>query len=70
MTPFVVASLDVVIVKPYSQHIWITVTTLLSTQTSVAENLVSAVCRITVYGVLEYLASDMTEAEILEDFPD
>ena len=25
--------------------------------------------RITVYEVLEYLASDMTEAEILEDFP-
>ena len=26
--------------------------------------------RITVYEVLEYLASDMTEAEILVDFPD
>ena len=26
--------------------------------------------RITVYEVLEYLASDMTETEILEDFPD
>lgn len=26
--------------------------------------------RITVYEVLEYLASDMTEAEILHDFPD
>ncbi len=26
--------------------------------------------RITVYEVLEYLASDMTEAEILDDFPD
>ncbi len=26
--------------------------------------------RITVYEVLEYLASKMTEAEILEDFPD
>lgn len=26
--------------------------------------------RITVYEVLEYLASDMTEEEILEDFPD
>ena len=26
--------------------------------------------RITVYDVLEYLASGMTEAEILEDFPD
>ena len=26
--------------------------------------------RITVYEVLEYLASNMTEAEILEDFPD
>ena len=26
--------------------------------------------RITVYEVLEYLASEMTEAEILEDFPD
>jgi len=26
--------------------------------------------RITVYEVLEYLASDMTEAEILADFPD
>jgi uncharacterized protein (DUF433 family) len=26
--------------------------------------------RITVYDVLEYLASDMTEEEILEDFPD
>ena len=26
--------------------------------------------RVTVYEVLEYLASDMTEAEILEDFPD
>jgi uncharacterized protein (DUF433 family) len=26
--------------------------------------------RITVYEVLKYLASDMTEAEILEDFPD
>lgn len=26
--------------------------------------------RITVYEVLEYLASDMTESEILEDFPD
>lgn len=26
--------------------------------------------RITVYEVLEYLASDMTEAEILEDFSD
>jgi uncharacterized protein (DUF433 family) len=26
--------------------------------------------RITVYEVLEYLASDMTEAEILEDFAD
>jgi len=26
--------------------------------------------RITVYDVLDYLASDMTEAEILEDFPD
>ena len=25
--------------------------------------------RITVYEVLEYLASEMTEAEILEDFP-
>ena len=26
--------------------------------------------RITVYDVLNYLASDMSEAEILEDFPD
>ncbi len=26
--------------------------------------------RITVYDVLDYLASDMTEQEILEDFPD
>jgi len=26
--------------------------------------------RITVYEVFEYLASEMTEAEILEDFPD
>lgn len=26
--------------------------------------------RITVYEVLEYLASEMTEDEILEDFPD
>ena len=26
--------------------------------------------RITVYDVLEYLASDMTEEEILADFPD
>lgn len=26
--------------------------------------------RITVYDVLEYLASDMTESEILQDFPD
>lgn len=26
--------------------------------------------RITVYDVLDYLASDMTESEILEDFPD
>ncbi len=26
--------------------------------------------RITVYEVLEYLASNMTEAEILDDFPD
>ncbi|MGO8954669.1 MAG: DUF433 domain-containing protein [Rhodomicrobium sp.] len=26
--------------------------------------------RITIYDVLEYLASDMSEAEILEDFPD
>lgn len=26
--------------------------------------------RITVYEVLEYLASDMTERQILEDFPD
>jgi len=26
--------------------------------------------RITVYDVLDYLASDMTETEILEDFPD
>jgi uncharacterized protein (DUF433 family) len=26
--------------------------------------------RITVYEVLDYLASEMTEAEILEDFPD
>ena len=26
--------------------------------------------RITVYEVLEYLASDMSEAEILDDFPD
>ena len=26
--------------------------------------------RITVYAVLEYLASEMTEAEILDDFPD
>lgn len=26
--------------------------------------------RITVYQVLEYLASEMTEAEILDDFPD
>ena len=26
--------------------------------------------RITVYEVLEYLASEMTEAEILDDFPD
>ena len=26
--------------------------------------------RITVYEVLEYLASEMTEAEVLEDFPD
>ena len=26
--------------------------------------------RITVYEVLEYLASDMTEAKILDDFPD
>jgi len=26
--------------------------------------------RITVYEVLEYLASDLTEAEILDDFPD
>ena len=26
--------------------------------------------RITVYEVLEYLASNMTEAQILEDFPD
>jgi uncharacterized protein (DUF433 family) len=26
--------------------------------------------RITVYDVLDYMASDMTEEEILEDFPD
>lgn len=26
--------------------------------------------RITVYDVLDYLASDMTEVELLEDFPD
>lgn len=26
--------------------------------------------RITVYEVLEYLASEMTEAEIMDDFPD
>jgi uncharacterized protein (DUF433 family) len=26
--------------------------------------------RITVYDVLDYLASDMSEAEILDDFPD
>ena len=26
--------------------------------------------RITVYDVLDYLASDMTEEEVLEDFPD
>jgi uncharacterized protein (DUF433 family) len=26
--------------------------------------------RITVYEVLEYLASEMTEAELLDDFPD
>ena len=26
--------------------------------------------RITVYEVLDYLASEMTEAEILDDFPD
>ena len=26
--------------------------------------------RITVYEILDYLASDMTEEEILEDFPD
>ncbi|MFM7174199.1 MAG: DUF433 domain-containing protein, partial [Caldilinea sp.] len=26
--------------------------------------------RITAYDVLDYLASEMTEAEILEDFPD
>ena len=26
--------------------------------------------RITVYEVLEYLASEMSEAEILDDFPD
>ncbi len=26
--------------------------------------------RITVYDILEYLASGMTEAQILEDFPD
>jgi uncharacterized protein (DUF433 family) len=26
--------------------------------------------RITVYNVLDYLASDMTEAELVEDFPD
>ncbi|MEZ4605452.1 MAG: DUF433 domain-containing protein [Deinococcales bacterium] len=26
--------------------------------------------RITVYEVLDYLASDMTETELLEDFPD
>ncbi len=26
--------------------------------------------RITVYDVLDYLASDMSEAEILQDFPD
>ena len=26
--------------------------------------------RITVYEVLEYLSSDMTEEEILDDFPD
>ena len=26
--------------------------------------------RITVYEVLEYMASDMTEEEILDDFPD
>jgi len=26
--------------------------------------------RITVYEVLDYLASDMSESEILEDFPD
>jgi uncharacterized protein (DUF433 family) len=26
--------------------------------------------RITVYEVLEYLASDMTDEEILDDFPD
>ncbi|MEL6351556.1 MAG: DUF433 domain-containing protein [Cyanobacteria bacterium J06627_28] len=26
--------------------------------------------RITVYEVLEYMASEMTESEILEDFPD
>ena len=26
--------------------------------------------RITVYDILDYLASDMTEAEILSDFPD
>lgn len=32
----------------------------------------SCVCglRITVYEVLEYLASEMTEAEIIDDFPD
>ena len=26
--------------------------------------------RITVYDILDYLASDMTEGEILKDFPD
>ena len=34
-----------------------------------AESLVRGL-RITVYEVLEYLASDMTEARILDDFPD
>jgi uncharacterized protein (DUF433 family) len=39
------------------------------TQTSVVGSLVRGL-RITVYEVLEYLASYMTEAQILEDFPD
>ena len=62
-------TLDVVDIQPYSQNMnyrdYITIDPNKRGGKPCVRGL-----RITVYEVLEYLASDMTEAEILEDFPD